>query len=104
MSGFTIQGKDLIYRILKLPGVLMANHYNYAGNIRKKEIIWFIIYRSVNGIDMMTYKNLKADQHSFTDNNLTKGTYQYSIKVVYKDGGESQILKSLPVSFVPAIK
>jgi fibronectin type 3 domain-containing protein len=62
---------------------------------------WFIIYRSVNGNDMMTYKNLKADQHSFTDNNLAKGSYQYSIKVIYKDGGESQVIKSTPVGFVP---
>jgi len=65
---------------------------------------WFIIYRSVNGTDMMTYKNLKADQHSFTDNNLTKGSYQYSIKAVYKDGGESQIINSVPVNFVPIEK
>jgi uncharacterized protein len=70
----------------------------------EKGDLWFVIYRSVNGIDMTTYKNLKADQHSFTDNNLTKGTYQYSIKAVYKDGGESQILKSIPVSFAPAMK
>jgi hypothetical protein len=53
---------------------------------------------------MMTYRNLKADQHSFTDNNLTKGSYQYSIKAVYKDGGESQIINSIPVSFVPLEK
>jgi fibronectin type 3 domain-containing protein len=62
---------------------------------------WFVLYRSVNGSDMMTYQNAKGDQRSFTDNNLTKGTILYSIKVVYKDGGESQMIKSLPISFVP---
>lgn len=67
----------------------------------EKGDFWFIIYRSVNGNDMMTYKNLKADLHSFTDNNLTKGSYQYSVKAVYKDGGESQIINSLPVNFIP---
>ena len=49
----------------------------------------------------MTYKNLKSDQHSFTDNNLKKGSYQYSIKAVYKDDGESQITNSILVSFLP---
>ena len=70
----------------------------------EKGDFWFIIYRSVDGKDLMTYKNLSLDQHSFTDNNLKKGTYQYAIKAVYKDGGESQILKSIPVIFVPAVK
>lgn len=64
----------------------------------------FVIYRSLDGKDLMTYKNLTADQRFFTDSNLTKSTYMYSIKVVYKDGGESQALKSLPVSFVPSEK
>jgi fibronectin type 3 domain-containing protein len=67
----------------------------------EKGDFWFIIYRSVNGSEMMTYKNLKADQHSFADGNLTKGSYQYHIKVVYKDGGESETINSLPVNFVP---
>ena len=65
---------------------------------------WFIIYRSVDGKDLMMYKNLSSDQHSFTDNNLTKGTYLYSIKAVYKDGGESQPMKSRLVNFVPSEK
>ena len=70
----------------------------------EKGDFWFIIYRSVNGKDMMTYKNLKADLHSFTDNNLTKGSYQYSVKTVYKDGGESQIINSVPLNFIPTEK
>jgi fibronectin type 3 domain-containing protein len=61
----------------------------------------FVIYRSVNGSEMMTYQNSKGDQRTFTDINLTKGTILYSIKVVYKDGGESQMIKSLPFSFIP---
>ena len=70
----------------------------------EKGDFWFVIYRSVNGNDMMTYRNLKADIHSFTDNNLTKSSYQYSIKAVYRDGGESQIINSVPVNFVPSEK
>jgi hypothetical protein len=52
----------------------------------------------------MTYQNAKGDQRSFTDSSLTKGTILYSIKVVYKDGGESQMIKSLPVNFAPSEK
>jgi fibronectin type 3 domain-containing protein len=64
----------------------------------------FKIYRSADGKEMVTYKSLSPDQHSFTDDNLIRGTYLYSIKVVYKDGGESQIIKSIPVNFVPSEK
>jgi fibronectin type 3 domain-containing protein len=64
----------------------------------------FVIYRSVNGKDMMTYLNAKGDQRSITDSSLTKGTILYSIKVVYKDGGESQIISSAQVNFLPSEK
>jgi len=91
----------LNFNVLKNPdgkSLLLSWKYSEKGDF------WFIIYRSVNGLDMMTYKNLKAEQHSFTDINLIKGSYQYSIKVVYKDGGESEIINSLPVNFVPLEK
>jgi len=55
---------------------------------------WFVIFRSTDGKDFMTHKNLSSDQHSFTDTNLKKGAYQYSVKAVYKDGGESEGVKS----------
>jgi hypothetical protein len=67
----------------------------------EKGDFWFIIYRSVDGKDLMTYKNLSSDQHSFNDIILTKGTFLYSIKVVYKDGAESELKKSIPVSYIP---
>jgi fibronectin type 3 domain-containing protein len=65
---------------------------------------WFIIYRSINGKELMTYKNLSLDQHSLTDSNLTTGTYKYSIKAVYKDGGESRQLMSATIEFTPLEK
>ncbi len=65
---------------------------------------WFVIYRSVNGKDKMTYKNIPSDQHAFIDANLNKGIYQYSIKAVYKDGGESLLIKSTNVDFSPSLK
>jgi hypothetical protein len=71
---------------------------------KEKGDYWFIIYRSVNGSDMITYRNLKGDQRSNTDNYLTKGTFQYSIKAVYKDGGESQMIKSIAVNVIPSEK
>jgi uncharacterized protein len=63
---------------------------------------WFVIYRSFNGSEMMTYKNLASDQHSFVDSNLKKGVYRYSIKAVYKDGGESQSIKTSELNYSPA--
>ena len=61
---------------------------------------WFVLFRSVDGKEMMTYKSLSADQHSFTDVNLKKAVYQYAVKAVYKDGGESQQVKSNKIDFV----
>ncbi len=65
---------------------------------------WFVIFKSIDGKNFMTCKNLSADQHSFTDVNLKRATYQYSIKAIYKDGGESQLVKSGKIDFVPAGK
>ena len=65
---------------------------------------WFVLFRSIDGKEMMTYKSLSADQHSFTDANLKRAAYQYAIKAVYKDGGESQQVKSTKVEFVPSAK
>jgi uncharacterized protein len=86
------------FNVVKSPdgkSLLLSWKYTEKGDY------WFVIYRSVNGSDMLTYQNSKVDLRSFTDSNLTKGTILYSIKVVYKDGGESQMIKSLPFSFVP---
>jgi fibronectin type 3 domain-containing protein len=65
---------------------------------------WFVIYRSVDGSDLMTLINLKADQHSFSDTNLKNGIYQYYIKTVYKDGGESPSVKSAAINFASPSK
>jgi uncharacterized protein len=65
---------------------------------------WFVIYRSIDGHDLMTYKNIPSSQLYFNDTGLKKGIYQYSIKAVYKDGGESQQEKSGKIEFVPKSK
>ena len=65
---------------------------------------WFVIYRSIDGHDLMTYKNIPSSQLYFNDTGLKKGIYQYSIKAVYKDGGESQQEKSDKIEFVPKSK
>ncbi len=62
---------------------------------------WFMIYRSIDGKAPMTYKTLLANQHSFTDMNMKNGTYQYSIKAVYKDGGESRQAQTVKFDFKP---
>jgi hypothetical protein len=89
------------FNVIKSPdgkSLLLSWKYTEKGDY------WFVIYRSVNGSDMMTYQNSKGDLRSFTDSNLTKGTILYSIIVVYKNGGESQMIKSMPVNFIPSEK
>jgi len=89
------------FNVVKGPdGKSLLLSWKYSG----KGDYWFVIYRSVNGSDMMTYQNTNGDLLSFTDSRLTKGTILYSIKVVYKDGGESMMIKSLPVNFSPSEK
>jgi len=63
----------------------------------EKGDFWFVIYRSKDDKGLMTYKNIPSDQHSFVDANLEKGIYQYSIKAVYKDGGESNQMVSAKI-------
>jgi fibronectin type 3 domain-containing protein len=86
------------FNVVKSPdgkSLLLSWKYPEKGDFR------FVIYRSVDGKEQMTYKTLSSDQLSFIDNNLANGIYQYSIKVEYKDGGESQIIKSTPFRLVP---
>ena len=69
-------------------------------NYQEKGNYWFVIYRAVNRGENITLNNIKEDQHSFTDTDVKNGIYQYSIKVVYNDGGESKIIKSEEINFV----
>ncbi len=69
--------------------------YNAAGDF------WFVIYRSVDGSELMTYRNLPPGQHEFNEPALKKGTYQYAIKAVYRDGGESAPVKSNNIQILP---
>jgi len=78
--------------------LILSWRYTETGNY------WFEVYRSVDGKDFMTIKSLSADQHTFTDGNLKKASYQYAIKAVYKDGGESQQMKSVKTVFIPSAK
>ncbi len=61
---------------------------------------WFVLYRSVNNGDLKTYSNLSSEQRTYTDANLKKGVYRYSLKVVYKDGGESEAIQSAQISVI----
>jgi hypothetical protein len=86
-----IKGKD---------GKSLVLSWNYQGEGR----YWFVIYKSVNGNDFITCKNLPSDQHTYSDINLIKANYQYSIKAFYKDGGESTAKHSDIVEFDPRVK
>jgi hypothetical protein len=92
------QGIENLTLVKSPDGKSLLLSWKYA----EKGDYWFVIYRSFNSSELMTYKNLASDQHSFTDTNLKKGAYQYSIKAVYKDGGESQVVKTVEINYTPA--
>ena len=49
-----------------------------------------MIYRSFNGNNLKMYASVKAGEKEFNDYAIPeKGTYKYSIRAVYKDGGKS---------------
>jgi hypothetical protein len=53
---------------------------------------WFVVYRSVAGTGLQTYKSIESKQRTFVDDQLIgKGTYGYSVKVVSQGGGESPL-------------
>ncbi len=50
----------------------------------------YILYRSVEGASLVTYKSLPAEASSFEDHMIRKGvTYEYSIKAVYNNGKQT---------------
>ncbi len=59
----------------------------------------FILYRAFNGEALQMYESTPGNINSFTDSSLKKGNYQYAVKAVYKDGGESGMSSSAKVIF-----
>lgn len=58
---------------------------------------YFLIYRSYNGNGLQMYQQVPGDRSSHADTNVAKGTYEYAIKAVYKDGGQSPLTKNMRV-------
>ncbi|MBL0739903.1 hypothetical protein [Chryseolinea lacunae] len=58
---------------------------------------YFLIYRSYNGGGMEMYQQVPGDKFSLADKNLSKGNYEYAVKAVYKDGGQSPLSKNMRV-------
>lgn len=54
----------------------------------------FLVYRSFNDSGLQMYEQIPGDKSSIADTNLTKGIYEYAIKAIYKDGGQSPLIKS----------
>ena len=55
-----------------------------------------VLFRSVNGEEMNVYKKITADKQAFTDSGEA-GNYQYAIKVLYRNGAESELSKIVSV-------
>jgi hypothetical protein len=54
----------------------------------------FMLYRSYNNSGLITYKAIPAGEQSFIDQLVKQGEYEYALKAVYADGGESLLLKT----------
>jgi hypothetical protein len=55
---------------------------------------YFLVYRSFNGSGMEMYQQVAGDKYAFADTPVSKGTYEYAVKAIYKDGGQSLITKN----------
>ncbi|SDM33403.1 fibronectin type 3 domain-containing protein [Catalinimonas alkaloidigena] len=61
----------------------------------------YLLYRAFNGSGFLMYRSLTADQLTFTDPNLSQGTYTYALKALYDDGGASRLAESAPLHWRP---
>ena len=60
-------------------------------NYPMKTDLKFVLYRSFNKGGLFTYQSLEAGKSSFADKDVQGGEYEYAIKAVYEDGGESPL-------------
>ena len=58
---------------------------------------YFLVYRSFNGGGLEMYQQVAGDKYAFADTQVLKGTYEYAVKAIYKDGGQSLITKNMKV-------
>lgn len=54
----------------------------------------FVVYRNQNDTGLLSYQLLDPGIREFVDSPLVQGNYEYGIKAVYKDGGESPMKMS----------
>ena len=50
-----------------------------------------LVYRKINDQPLRLIDNLPGSQQTYLDASAQKGTYQYALKTVYSDGGESPL-------------
>jgi len=64
----------------------------------KKEKYWFVVYRGYNSGKLLQYKSVSNSQLVFTDELLIgKGSYQYAIRVLSENGGDSGLSEPVPI-------
>jgi fibronectin type 3 domain-containing protein len=64
----------------------------------KRNDLRFILYRSFNNSGLLTYRALSPGESSFTDLSVRQGAYEYALKAVYVDGGESLLTKPIKIN------
>ena len=64
-----------------------------AWRYSSKDDFHFLIYRGYNGHGLEMYRQVDGSTFSITDSEISKGKYEYAIKAIYKDGGQSPLVK-----------
>lgn len=54
----------------------------------------FVIFRSISGQQLASYRSVDANTFEFTDVLRKNGSYAYAIKAIYEDGGESPLTEA----------
>ncbi|WP_373494143.1 hypothetical protein [Aquiflexum sp.] len=63
-------------------------------NYSETRDFYFVVYRNENDSGLLSYKLLEPEVRELEDNVLVQGQYEYGIKAVFDDGGESPMKRS----------
>jgi uncharacterized protein len=88
-SGQRSDIENLEIQILEEKGIIKLQ-WNYP----ETKDFYFVIYRNENDSGLLSYKLLEPEVREFEDIFLVQGLYEYGIKAVFDDGGESPMKKS----------
>jgi hypothetical protein len=102
-SAFSPSVEVRVYEKMKIAPINRVNAL-FHPDLKKVNIDWtkpdapvdfYVIYRSKDGSNFSSHAAVEAEKLVFEDADLIgKGQYQYAVKAVFKQGGESKLAKS----------